>query len=90
MFDIEEATKELRSKNIEEIEQATAVTWGGRAAAAFRLAAASTGDERQQWVMDAENYRQESLEHAAMTGDFVFLKKLHEALTRERDVVRGR
>lgn len=84
MLDVEEATEELRSKSIEQIERATATTWGNRAAAAFRLAADSPAAERQRWLMDAENYRQESIEHAAMTGDFEFLRELHEELETER------
>jgi hypothetical protein len=84
MFDIEDAITELRAKAIEEIEKATATTWGGRAAAAFRLAANAAGPQRQSWLMDAENYRQESIEHAAMTGDFQFLQRLHSALESER------
>lgn len=84
LFDVEAAMSELRSKPIEDIERSTAKTWAGRAAAAFRLAASAEGDKRQAWLMDGENYRQEALEHAAMTGDFAFLQELHAALETER------
>jgi len=84
MFDIDAATKELHDTTIEAIERATALTWGGRAAAAYRLAVDNTGAERQRWVMDAENYRQESLEHAAMAEDLDFLRQVQAAIQTER------
>ena len=75
----------MHAHTIEEIEHATAVTWGGRSVAAFRLAKdAPDGDERRRWLMDAENYRQEAIEHAAMTQDFDFLRQVMEAIEVDR------
>lgn len=78
----DEAQAELRQKTIIDIERETAIKWGDRAAAAYGLAAKSEGDRRMQWLNDATNYRQESIEHAAMTGDIGLLKEI----TRELDL----
>jgi hypothetical protein len=77
MLDIASARKELQSKTLLDIERATALTWGARAAACLDLAA-ETRDEtgRTQRLQEAQNYRQEALEHAAMTEDFQFLREL--------------
>lgn len=88
-LDIDAAIIELRDKTILDIERATALTWGGRAAASFRLASETDGDERAHWLMDGENYRQESLEHAAMTEDIAFLEQLRIAVDADRPVRRG-
>ncbi|MEK6986167.1 MAG: hypothetical protein AABX89_07280 [Candidatus Thermoplasmatota archaeon] len=74
MLDVETARKELLQKSLLHIEKATALTWASRAAAALDLAAGATTErKRGQWLQDAENYRQEALEHAAMTEDMEFL-----------------
>jgi hypothetical protein len=52
----------LRSKSKEAIEAETAATWGARAVAAYELYR-QTGDVR--WMLEAEDYRHESLEHGA-------------------------
>ena len=84
-LDIAAARKELQAQDIQAIERTTAITWGGRAAAAFRLAAeADDADGRRKWLMDGENYRQEALEHAAMTDDFDFLRDVAAALATGR------
>lgn len=77
--------EELRKQSIEDIERDTAITWGERALAAYQIAGEKNdGEHRQRWLMDGENYRQESIEHAAMTADFDFV----EALVGELDKAR--
>lgn len=85
----EDARSELEKKTLLDIEEETARTWGERAAAAFQIASEKTGEERTRWVMDAENYRQESLEHAAMTGDMEFIGKIMKDLDEARREVTG-
>lgn len=85
LFDIDRSKDELEGKTIEDIERATALTWGGRAAAAFQLAVeADDLDERRRLLMDGENYRQEALEHAAMTEDWGFLREVADELDPNR------
>lgn len=87
MLDLAKAREELRTTTILEIEKATAITWAGRAAACFDLAhEAETRQGRQVRLMEAENYRQEALEHAAMTEDIPFL----QSILREVDAHRSR
>ncbi len=80
MLDVDGASKELAKKSLLQIERETALTWGARAAAAYGNASRATGLRREQWLQDAENYRQESLEHAAMTEDLGFLTGLLDEL----------
>jgi hypothetical protein len=71
MLDVEKALKELGSTPMAQIEHATALTWGSRAVASFRLCAQSTDWEaRFRRFCEGETYRQEALEHAAMSGDW--------------------
>lgn len=77
MLDLATAKKELQSKTLLDIERATAKTWGGRAAACYQLATeAKNRDLRVKRLEEAMNYRQEALEHAAMTEDLDFVKEL--------------
>ncbi len=86
LFDVDAATKELNEKSIDDIERATAITWGGRACAAFTLAAGTSDTEaRRQWLMDGENYRQEAIEHAAMTGDVAFIQQVFDEVQQRRE-----
>lgn len=82
---MDEARQELQEKTMMDIERATAIKWGGRAVAAYSLAGESTGEERTDWLRDAENYRQESLEHAAMTEDMEFLAQVIRDIDGVRD-----
>ncbi len=76
LLDVDAATKELSKKSLNQIERETALTWGARAAAAYTNAGRTQGTTREHWLRDAENYRQESLEHAAMTDDMGLLTSL--------------
>lgn len=85
MLDVETARKELLKTSLLQIEKKTALTWASRAAAALDLAAeAKTARKRTQWLRDAENYRQEGLEHAAMTEDVKFLTAIIAAIRAHR------
>lgn len=81
MLDVAKARKELLDKTLLDIERATAITWASRAAASLDLAKESrTLADRTRWLREAENYRQEALEHAAMTEDIPFLQAILEEL----------
>lgn len=84
LLDVAAARKELLAKSLGDIEHDTALTWGARAAACLDLAKDAIGEERTKWLRDAENYRQEALEHAAMTEDFDFLKQVVKAIASHR------
>jgi hypothetical protein len=77
MLDLAKARQELATKTILDIERETALTWAGRAAACLDLAHESeTRQGKQVRLREAENYRQEAIEHAAMTEDLGFLQDL--------------
>jgi len=77
MLDLAKAREELLSKSLLDIERATAITWASRAAACLDLAhEAETRQDRSLRLREAENYRQEALEHAAMTEDIPFLQQV--------------
>lgn len=77
MLDLAKAREELTTKSILDIERATAITWASRAAACLDLAhEAETRQGRQVRLTEAENYRQEAIEHAAMTEDIPFLQAI--------------
>jgi hypothetical protein len=87
MLDVEKALKELRTTSMADIERATAITWGGRAVASFRLCSeAPDWEARFRHFCEGENYRQEALEHAAMSGDW---KTLLPAVESEVDQARA-
>lgn len=70
LLDIQKAKDELEGKTMVEIERATALTWGGRAAASYqRSLEAGSLHDRFRCFYEGENYRQEALEHAAMAED---------------------
>src|SRR5688572_20891634 len=84
-INVEEGLKELRSKQMIQIERETAIKWGGRAAASFRLAIeAGKLGERVRHLYEGENYRQEALEHASMTEDFEFMQDIAEQIEEHR------
>jgi hypothetical protein len=60
---IQAASVELQQKTLEEIETETAIRWGARALAAWRLATV-TSVMSLKWVVAAVTYKGEALEHA--------------------------
>ncbi|MBI2078543.1 MAG: hypothetical protein HYT80_09295 [Euryarchaeota archaeon] len=69
-MDVDKATKELRSTTLEAIERTTALTWGARAAASYRLSLAEkTAKKRFRRFYEGENFRQEAFEHASMADE---------------------
>ena len=84
-LDLPKAREELQSKTLLDIERATAITWASRAAACLDLAhEAETRQGRQVRLTEAENYRQEAIEHAAMTEDIAFLQAILSAVDSHR------
>lgn len=57
------AVTELHHKTIEDVQRETATTWAGRAAAAYHLYVQSG---QLRFLLDAEEYHHEALEHAAL------------------------
>jgi len=88
LLDVEKGLAELRAKSLADIECATEITWGGRAAASYELATrADEIAQRFRHFCEGENYRQEALEHGAMAEDGgKLLIQVHE----EVDVYRRR
>lgn len=77
MLDVAKAKKEIAAKQMSAIERDTALTWGARAAASYECALVVEDIHgRLQCFWEAENYRQEALEHAAMTEDLQFVGRL--------------
>lgn len=63
------AALEVAQKSDRQIERETALKWADRAVACYhRCAAATTARERERWLLRAESYRHEALEHAALAG----------------------
>lgn len=63
---VDAAARELAHKSLAAIQRETALTWAARAVAAYRFFGQ---DKRLSWLLDAEEYAHESLEHAALSGD---------------------
>jgi len=96
LLDLEKARKELASKDLQTIERDTAITWGGRAGASYaNVLDEEDHSEGMRWFWEAETYRAEAIEHAAMTEDARFLERLtlevesHRAKAREHLVQAG-
>lgn len=72
------AAEELSVSSLYEIQCRTAVTWAGRALAAYSMYA-NTG--KLQWRLDAEEYAHEALEHGALAGPHLYegiFARLHD------------
>jgi len=77
LLDVEKAKKEIAAKEILAIERDTALTWGARAAASYECALVVEDIHgRLKCFWEAETYRAESMEHAAMTEDVDFLRRI--------------
>ncbi|HYB24727.1 MAG TPA: hypothetical protein VED41_13075, partial [Solirubrobacteraceae bacterium] len=57
---------ELHHQSIKDIQRQTAVTWAGRAAAAYHFYGQGAG---LPWLLDATEYEHEALEHASLVTD---------------------
>ena len=85
MLDLAPARRELEQKEFLDIERATALTWGARCAVYFQMAGETREPHRRQRrLQEAENCRQEAIEHAAMTEDLEFLVALRKEMDEYR------
>jgi hypothetical protein len=82
---VEGASRELTHKSCATLHQETALTWAARAVAAYRFYRTDTA--RLQWLLDAEAYAHEALEHAALSGDAEILSYVSIALQSARAAV---
>jgi len=76
---IAKAMEELSVKSIYVVQCETAVTWTGRALAAYVMYE-KTG--KPQWLLDATEYAHEALEHGALAGPHIYesvFRSLHDA-----------
>ena len=81
-FDIEAALTEVQDKTEEEIETETAFKWASRAIACFQL---HKETKLIKWLLVAEDYRHEAIEHAALVKDD---GKIYKQVTKEIDKYR--
>ena len=65
---IRQATSELREKSLEQIEEETAITWAGRAIAAYRRFEPNSPSARY-WRRLAYEFMHEAIEHAASAAE---------------------
>lgn len=75
------AFRELSQKSLYVVQCETAVTWTGRALAAYEM---FTHHRDPQWLSDAREYAHEALEHAALAGPHIYgpvHARLHGAMT---------
>ncbi len=86
LIDIEKGLAELKAKTMIDIEKATSITWGGRAAASYRLSReAASVTERLTRFYEGETFRGEAMEHAAMVEDGgTLLRGVHDEIDVER------
>jgi len=65
---------ELARKTLAEVQRETAFTWARRARRAYLNSAASMREgksaEHVRWLLDAQEYEHEALEHAALADNF--------------------
>jgi len=78
MINLHKARMELISKTLKQIQTETAFTWASRAIVAFENSAkVKNPDVAMKWLLEAEEYKHEALEHAALLEDGgKLLKKL--------------
>jgi hypothetical protein len=70
---IHEALEELSRKTLLQIQTETAITWTGRAIAAYQIYMQTRSLED---LMAAEEFAHEGLEHAALAGPHVYMEML--------------
>lgn len=83
-LDLDKGDKDVSEKSLADIQRETAWTWASRAAACYEKLA-KTGDWK--WKTDAEEYRHEAVEHAALIGDSHphVLEEIHKSLEKYRN-----
>jgi hypothetical protein len=82
-FDIEAALKEVQEKTIAEIEEETAYKWASRSYSCYEL---YKDTEELKWLLRAEEYFNEAVEHGALVHDSgVTLKIIEDKLKEIRD-----
>lgn len=69
-MDLRQARREVATKSDRDIERETAQKWTVRAIACYERAAKASGVARTKWLMRADDYRHEALEHGALVEDF--------------------
>ena len=84
-LNLDKGEKDISEKSLADIQRETAWTWASRAAACYEKLA-KTGDWK--WKTDAEEYRHEAVEHAALIGDSHphVLEEIHKSLEKYRSV----
>lgn len=84
-LNLDKGEKDITEKSLADIQKETAWTWASRAAACYEKLA-KTGDWK--WKTDAEEYRHEAVEHAALIGDSHphVLEEIHKSLEKYRSV----
>lgn len=84
-LDIDAAIIEVQQKSIQQVHRETAATWVSRAIASWRLMRTAAPPGRQlARRLEAEDYGQEALEHAALARDGgVTLAEVEAALEAE-------
>ena len=82
-LNLDKGEKDISEKSLAQIQKETAWTWASRAAACYEKLA-KTGDWK--WKTDAEEYRHEAVEHAALIGDSHphVLEEIHKSLEKYR------
>ena len=68
-FDIQAALTEVQTKTHVQIERETAYKWASRAIACYILTQQADDQDPLRWFLDAEDFRHEAVEHAAMSED---------------------
>ena len=63
-----DAQRELAQKSRSQIEEETAFKWAARAVAAYRQVRVPPY-QKARWLRDADHYKEEALEHAAMADE---------------------
>lgn len=64
------AHREIARKSDKMIERETAYKWAGRALACHARSLTATGESAIKWRLQAEEYKNEALEHAALVKDY--------------------
>jgi hypothetical protein len=84
-LNLDKGEKDISEKSLADIQRETAWTWASSRAAACYEKLAKTGDWK--WKTDAEEYRHEAVEHAALIGDTHphVLEEIHKSLEKYRN-----